>query len=209
MMETMRPPSPKLMMQGPKEVRRSSMKTLMSGVLLIAALIVAPLAQATPCVVSDVTVEGSAANACAGMFDGNVNSLADVNAALGTSFDEFINAETLGVTVGGVTFNADGTLTFEDWFGDTVAIALKQNTHWAVFMVDLTSRTIGLDGLWNGTWSTSGMQWDNKPDTPRCEGCGGLSHGILVSYKEHEVPAPLSVGLLGLSLLALSLVRRR
>lgn len=189
------------------------MKKLMSGVLLIAALIVAPLAQATLCVVSDVTVEGSDAYACAGMFDGNVNSLADVNAALaalgGTPFDEFINAETLGVTVGGVTFNADGTLTFEDWFGDTVAIALKQNTHWAVFMVDLTSLTIGLDGLWNGTWSTSGMHWDGNDGARGCQGCGGLSHGILVSYKKHEVPAPLSIGLLGLSLLALSLVRRR
>lgn len=185
------------------------MKTVMSGVFLAAAMMLTPTALAAPCVVSDLTVEGAAADACAGMFEGNVNSVADVNAELGTSFDQFINAETLGVTVDGVTFNADGTLTFEDWFGDSVAIALKQNTHWAVFMVDLSSRTIGLDGLWNGTWSTSGMHWDNKPDTPRCEGCGGLSHGILVSYKEHEVPAPLAVGLFGLALLGLSLVSRR
>ena len=185
------------------------MKTLMSGVLLAAALAFAPGALATPCVVADVKVEGSEANACAGMFDGNVNSVADVNAELGTSFDQFINAEDLGVTVDGVTFNADGTLTFEDLFGDSIAIALKQNTHWAVFMVDLTSRTIGLDGLWNGTWSTSGMHWDGNDGVRGCQGCGDLSHGILVSYRHQEVPAPLAVGLLGLALLGLSLARRR
>lgn len=180
---------------------------LLAGMFTALALPV----MATPCVVSDVTVEGAAADSCAGMFSGNVNDLADVNGALGSSYDLFINAETLGVTVDGVTFYADGTLSFADLFGDTIAIALKQNTHWAVFEVDLSSRSIGINGLWDGTWSTSGMQWDNKPSTSdSCEGCGGLSHGILVSYRsrDHEIPEPAAIGLLGLMLLGLALTRR-
>ena len=151
------------------------------------------------CDVNDVTIEGVAADSCTGMFPGNVNSLADINTATGGSYDLLSTAAVFGA----------GVFSFTDTIGDTVAVALKQSTLWAVFIFDLATRDTGADGIWNGTWNTSDMTWDNNSRVLGCQGCGGLSHGIIAGMSVSEVPVPGTLGLLGLGLLGLGAVRRR
>lgn len=150
----------------------------------------------TTCVTSDVTLEGSDSISCSGMFDGNVNSLEDVNTALGTAYTEFDPIQISG-----------NTFSFSDVYSSIVEIVLKQNTHWAVYRFDL-SLLDNLDGIWNGTWSTSSISWDNKPKVAGCQGCGGLSHSGIVGDPISEVPLPGTLSLLGLGLIGLGAVRR-
>lgn len=154
-------------------------------------------ATVTACSTSDVTLEGSTAISCAGMFEGNVNSLEDVNTALGSSYTEFDSLTTEG-----------NSFSFSDIYSNIIEIVLKQNTHWAVYQFDL-SLLNNLDGVWDGTWSTSGMEWDNKPKVAGCQGCGGLSHGAIVGDPISEVPVPGTLGLLGLGLIGLGAIRKQ
>lgn len=151
------------------------------------------------CDVNDVTIEGTAADSCTGMFSGNVNSLEDINTATGGSYDLMSTDAVFGA----------GTFSFTDTIGDTVAVALKQSTLWAVFIFDLTTRSTGADGLWNGTWNTNNLSWDGKPLVRGCQGCGELSHGMIAGMSISEVPVPGTLSLLGLGLLGLGAVRRK
>lgn len=151
---------------------------------------------ASTCSVSDVTIEGQSASSCSGMFSGNVNSLADVNAALSASYTEYVP-----LTWDGNSFS------FDDVYSNIVEIVLKQNTHWAVYKFDLSTLN-NADGIWDGTWDTSGIQWDNNSGVAGCQGCGGLSHSVIVG-DINEVPLPGTLGLLGLGLLGLGVVRNQ
>ncbi len=179
-----------------------------NALLLAAGLLVNGAALAVPCVVTDVTIEGQAAEACFGMYSGNVNSLADINAALGASYIGYL-AEDLPDDGDGLYFEGDGSFALVDLYGDALAVALKQNTHWAVFVFDLTAVSNGGDGVLNGTWDTSGSQWDGNNNANGCQGCGGLSHGAFVWKDELRVDAPGSLGLLLLGGLGVMLGARR
>lgn len=172
------------------------MKKLALVILATLAFKVSAATIAT-CSTSDVTLEGSAAISCAGMFEGNVNSLEDVNGALGSSYTEYDP-----ITVDGNTFS------FTDAYSNIIEIVLKQNTHWAIYRFDL-SLLDNVDGIWNGAWSTSGMQWDNKVNVAGCQGCGGLSHSSIVGDPISEVPLPGTLSLFGLGLLGLGTIRRQ
>ena len=179
-----------------------------NALLLAAGLLINGAALAVPCVATDVTLEGQAADACFGMYSGNVNSLADINAALAASYTGYI-AEDLPNSGDGTYFDADGTFAIADLYGDALAVALKQNTRWAVFVFDLSSLSDGGDGVWNGSWNTSGSQWDGNSNVNGCQGCGGLSHGAFVWKDEYRVDAPGSLGLLLLGGLGVMLGARR
>jgi hypothetical protein len=78
-----------------------------------------------------------------------------------------------------------------------------------VFIFDLVGRSPGSDGIWNGTWNTSNLSWDNNSQVRGCQGCGDLSHGMVAGFDVQEVPVPGTLGLLGLGLLGLGAVRRQ
>ena len=166
------------------------MKKLIS--FLIASYVGA--ATASTCSVSDVTIEGQSASSCSGMFSGNVNSLEDVS-ALGTSYSEYVP-----LTWDGNSFS------FNDVYSNIVEIVLKQNTHWAVYKFDLSTIS-NTNSIWEGTWSTSGMQWDNNANVAGCQGCSGLSHSALVGDL-NEVPLPGTLALFGLGLVGLGAIRK-
>lgn len=175
------------------------MKGIYGFILALAFSSQALAATLTTCNVNDVTIEGTAADSCQGMFSGNVNSLEDINAATGGSYDLMSTDAAFGA----------GVFSFTDTIGDTVALALKQSTLWAVFIFDLTTRDTGADGIWNGTWNTSTLTWDNNSRVRGCQGCGGLSHGMIAGMSISEVPVPGTLSLLGLGLLGLGAVRRQ
>lgn len=151
---------------------------------------------AASCSLSDVTIEGASAISCVGMLDGNANSLEDVNGVLSTSYTDIAPLQT-----------SEETFSFEAVYSNIVEIVLKQNTSWAIYRFDLSALD-NIDGVWNGTWSTSGLHWDNKPDVRGCQGCGELSHSFVVGNL-NEVPLPGTLGLLGIGLLGLGAIRRR
>ena len=175
------------------------MKSFFAAIFAVAISAQALATTVSSCVLGDVTIEGRAANSCVGMMEGNVNSLEDINAATSGTYD---------VTSLDAVFGT-GIFSFSDTIGDSVAVALKQNTHWAVFLFDLTGRDPGLDSIWNGTWNTNNMSWDNNPRVRGCQGCGGLSHGLIAGFNVSEVPLPGTLSLLGLGLLGLGVVRRQ
>ena len=172
------------------------MKTILS---IAFATMFSAQALASVCTLTDVTIEGVAADSCVGMIEGNFNSLADVNNITSGSYDVESSDALFG----------DGIFSFSDTIGNSVAVALKQNTTWAVFTFDLSTRSTGGDGVWNGTWNTNNLSWDGKPLVRGCQGCGGLSHGMVVGMDVSQVPIPGTLSLLGIGLIGLGAVRRR
>lgn len=149
------------------------------------------------CSLDDVAIEGVSATSCVGMNEGNVNSLEDVNNTLSTSYTDISP-----LIVSGNTFIVDNV------YSNVFEVVLKQNTLWAIYRFDLTALDPGVDGVWSGTWSTDGMQWDGNLDTRGCQGCGGLSHGFIVGNVS-EVPLPGTLGLFGIGMLGLGVLRRK
>lgn len=175
--------------------------TLIKMVVATIALTMATVVQAatiTVCDTNSVTLEGVAADSCYGMFEGNFNSLSDINTAAGTSFVDY---DTTSITTLQNAFSLGSN------YGPVIGIALKQNTSWGIWLFDLLSRDIGANGVWDAAWDTSFTSWDGNPDVEGCQGCGGLSHGA-IAYTG-EVPVPGTMGLLGIGLLGLGLVRRK
>lgn len=164
-------------------------------VAFIAAALFSINALAATCSVSDVKIEGVSAQSCSGMYRGNVNSLEDINTALGTSYDTIDPLNYIGRRF---TLDAD--------ISGVIEIVLKQNTNWATYRFDLSTIT-NLDDIWSGVWSTRGEHWDNNTRRAGCQGCGGLSHGFVVSSS--TVPVPGTLGLLGIGLAGLIGLRRK
>lgn len=162
---------------------------------LVATLFSMQNVYAATCSVSDVKIEGVSAVSCAGIFSGNVNSLEDVNTALSSSYTDYSN---LLVT--------ENTFSFSNIYSNEIEIVLKQNTSWAVYRFDLNSLN-NVDGVWNGTWSTTGIQWDGNSRASGCQGCGELSHAAIAGNIS-EVPVPGTLSLLGLGLVALGALRK-
>jgi hypothetical protein len=172
------------------------MKNLLASALLTLSA-TSYAATVTTCSTSDVTIEGSSALSCSGMYNGNVNALSDVNSVLGTSYTEY---DSLSVS--------ENAFSFATMYSNLIEIVLKQNTQWATYHFDLSLLNDGSDGEWNGTWSTSGTQWDNKSNVAGCQGCGDLSHAAIVG-DINEVPLPGTLALLGVGLVGLGVVRKR
>jgi len=168
------------------------MKKLLAALLLTSSA----ASYAATCSLTDVTIEGANASSCSGMYDGNFNDVTDINSVLETSYSSYEE-----MVVDGNSFS------FSTAFSNLVEIVLKQNDHWAIYHFDLSLLNDGGDGKWDGTWSTSGVHWDNKPNVVGCQGCGGLSHGAIVGDLS-EVPVPGTLGLMALGLIGLGTIRR-
>lgn len=173
-------------------------KFVMAFVMNATMISVAAAASVATCVATDVTLDGTAATSCHGLYSGNVNSVEDINTVMGSDYSDMLN----------IDFEK-GTWSVSDTVPAGFVLALKQNTMWAVYTFDF-SNAIARDGFWWGTWNTSGIQWDNKPMVKGCQGCGELSHAIVAfSPLTSEVPLPGTLSLLGIGLVGLGAIRRR